>query len=79
MSSLRWNGLNVRRYIYCHAQRIFVVLLSPDCGDLARPTNGDVSYTDTIVNSRAANTCTDGFRLSGSVERICDRSSTPAK
>ncbi|XP_052242365.1 neurogenic locus notch homolog protein 1-like [Dreissena polymorpha] len=35
-----------------------------DCGDLARPTNGDVSYTDTIVNSRAANTCTDGFRLS---------------
>ncbi|XP_052240158.1 fibropellin-1-like [Dreissena polymorpha] len=35
-----------------------------------RPTHGDVSYTDTIVNSRAVYTCTDGFRLN--VIDVCE-------
>ncbi|XP_064394225.1 uncharacterized protein LOC135341566 isoform X3 [Halichondria panicea] len=47
------------------------VCRSVDCGRLSDPTNGDVSFTSTTVNSRATYSCSNGFLLVGQTARVC--------
>ncbi|XP_052242373.1 fibropellin-1-like [Dreissena polymorpha] len=42
-----------------------------DCGSLVNPVNGEVTYTDTVINNVATYTCADGYRLQGSALRTC--------
>ena len=41
------------------------------CDRLSDPTNGDVSFTSTTVNSKATYSCNNGFILVGQTTRIC--------
>ena len=41
------------------------------CGRLSGPTNGDVSFTSTSVNSKATYSCNNGFLLVGQTTRVC--------
>ncbi|HJL19970.1 MAG TPA: hypothetical protein RMH99_30175 [Sandaracinaceae bacterium LLY-WYZ-13_1] len=43
-----------------------------DCGALASPANGNVSYAATTFGSTATYSCNSGYTLSGSPSRTCD-------
>ena len=42
-----------------------------DCGDIAHPQNGEVSFSNTTYNSVANYSCNTGYNLTGDVTRTC--------
>ena len=53
------------------AKLIHFIRTVVSCGRLSGPTNGDVSFTSTSVNSKATYSCNNGFLLVGQTTRIC--------
>ena len=46
-------------------------MFAADCGRLATPSHGSVTFAGTVFGSVATYTCNTGYYVSGMITRIC--------
>ena len=49
-------------------------MIGINCGNPGEPSNGSVTFNDSLIGSVATYDCDFGFRLKGNVQRTCQQS-----